>query len=157
VSVLSPIPTSAAVVYRDSLTLTEQFYTWLFELWLRVNGAASQLAGPSLLTPPQTAAIGSTALASAAGNGVFRVSYVTRIVVPATTSSGLTIGFNWTRNGVALSYSGVALTGNAVNSWQQGSFVARIDAGTLTYGTAYVSVGATPMTYELDIMVEQLR
>jgi hypothetical protein len=56
-----------------------------------------------------------------------------------------------------VTYPTAAYTGNVTNLPQSGVFLVRADAGTtLSYSTAYASVGATAAVYELDITLESL-
>lgn len=107
----------------------------------------------------QSAAITATAFEGGtlvAGN--YRFSYCARITQAATTSSSLTVTFAWTEGGVAQSYSGSAITGNTTATRQSNTQMIRVDADTsVTYSTAYASVGATAMNYSLDILFERIR
>lgn len=107
----------------------------------------------------QAASIAATSLLTrnVTQRGIFRVSYYTRVIRAATTSSELTITIAWTDGGVAQTRSGDLLNGNTTTTRQDGVWIIRADKNTaINYSTAYASVGATTMQYSLDLMVEQL-
>ena len=107
----------------------------------------------------QGASIAATALhtVGAVQRGIYRLAYYQRVTRAATTSSELTTTFGWTDGGVAQTISGAVMNGNTTATQQTGTLLVRADkATTLTYATAYVSVGGTPMQYSLDITLEQL-
>jgi|DEB0MinimDraft_3_1074331.scaffolds.fasta_scaffold02359_9 hypothetical protein len=82
--------------------------------------------------------------------GLYQVSYTTRVTQAASTSSSLVVTVSWTDNGVSCSQSGVALTGNTTSTQQSGFLLIQIDSGSVVrYSTTYASVGGTPMQYQL--------
>ena len=86
---------------------------------------------------------------------MYRVTYTARVTTPATTSSSLTITISWTAGGVTQSIVGAAMTGNTTATLQTATMAPKIDQATpISYATTYVSVGATPMAYELDVILE---
>ena len=95
-------------------------------------------------------------LADTGSAGVFRVSWFLRITQAATTSSSVAVTVAFT-DGVSLTVSGAAVTGNTTSTFQQQSVVVRCDANSsLSYSTTYSSVGATPMQYALSVVVERV-
>lgn len=134
--------------------MTAGWYQWLIALVRRIQNAA-QLLKVIALTG-QAAAIGATSIPlGTTTSGLFRVSWYTRVTQPATTNSSLTVTIGWTESAVVLTRSGAALTGNTVTTGESGSLLLQGDANAaITYATAYVSVGATPMQYRLSVTVE---
>ena len=89
--------------------------------------------------------------------GVYRLTYYARIQQAATTSSQLTVTFSWTDGGVAQTRSGALMNGNTTTTIQQDQILIRVDTNTnVTLSTTRASVGATPMTYNLDITLERV-
>jgi len=131
-----------------------------WQVWLR--GVTDALnAAPQVQTSvtgtPTGASIGTTTLLADTGSaGVFRVSWFLRITQAATTSSSVAVTVGFT-DGVALTISGTAVTGNTTTTIQQQSVIVRCDsASAITYSTTYSSVGATPMQYALSVVVERV-
>lgn len=106
----------------------------------------------------QSASIGSTPIPTASlASGLYRVSYAARVSQSATTSSSLTVTISWTASGVTQAQSGAAMTGNTTATFQSHSYLILIDqASPVTYYTTYASVGATPMKYELSVVLESI-
>ena len=90
--------------------------------------------------------------------GVYRITYIARITQAASVSSSLTVTFDWTVGGLTPTFSGPAITGNTTTTIQGNeALTIRIDGTSpIRYSTAYASVGATPMKYSLDIVLEQV-
>ena len=87
--------------------------------------------------------------------GVYRLYYSLQIAQAATTSSSVGVTFGWTTAGVSCSQVFTALTGNTTASHTSDLISVNIDAATaITYAVSYASVGATSMTYNLQIQVE---
>ena len=88
---------------------------------------------------------------------VVHVTYATRIEQAATTSSELTVAFAWTDGGVAQTFTAPTLTGNTTTTEQSAQLLARVDAGTaLAISTVRVSLGVTPMRYNLDVALAKV-
>lgn len=152
---VSQVPQFAPIAEVSSGKLLPSWITWFNEVLRALNRSAQQLSAISAVA--QSAAIALTSLFTTTYERLYRISYYTRITQAATTSSSLTVTLRWTHGGVAQSYSGAAIVGNTVASSQTGSILVRADADTdISYETAYASVGATPMEYLLDIVVEAL-
>ncbi len=88
--------------------------------------------------------------------GMVRASSYVQIITPASVSSSVTVRFGWTYNGVAQTETAAAVNGNTTTTHQSFTAVMLIDAGTaVNYRAVYASSG-TPMTYALDVYLEQL-
>lgn len=106
-----------------------------------------------------TASIGTTPIPSAAlSSGLYRISVYGRITRAATTSSSLTVTISWTEDGISLSESYSAVTGNTTTTVLTGPpKLLKIDANSpVSYSTTYASVGGTTMIYELSIVLERV-
>lgn len=139
-----------------SRNLTYRWAIYFDALLQTVNQQPTRIDAVSI--EAEAAAIGATALAlGTTSQGLFRVTWFLRVVVPGTVSGSVTLAFRGTDGGVNYVQAGPALTGNTTATVQSGSFLMRRDQGTaLTYETAYASVGATQMAYDLVILVESV-
>ena len=164
-SSIAPLSTTSELIARDQQgkltgTITSYFRQWLLALTDRI-GAAAQLL--KVVTVPNVLAAGAAAIATTAAwtttaTGLYRLTYVLRVTQQATVSSNLQLTLGWTRAGIALPAVFAAIVNGGPTSVQSGSVLVRADnASDLTYATAYISAGATPMTYELDVAVEAVR
>ena len=90
--------------------------------------------------------------------GLYRVSWYLRITRADPVSSSVTVGVSFVDvDGVALGYSGAALTGNAVNWWQGVVVPIRCGAPTdITVAVAYDSGTPGALRYDLEVSVEFL-
>lgn len=89
--------------------------------------------------------------------GLYRVSYYVVILQPATTSSSIAISIYWTDRTVTRVQTTPSLTGNAVGVALSNILLLRVDRATpVSYSVAYTSVGAAPMLYGLDLLLEQV-
>lgn len=89
--------------------------------------------------------------------GVYRVSYWIKITQAATVSSSFQFGLAWTRHGLTLTAQAAAVATNTTSTYQFGTLVIHVDATTpISYDLTYASSGATPMRYELDVVLEEL-
>lgn len=148
-----PMPTETALVETDR-TMNWFWVQFFVSQQQQIQDAAAIVVDQQV---PGTAAIGATALDVGTSSALYRVNLYARITRAASVSSSLTPTFRWTEGGVALSKTYTALTGNTTSTYVVDSFPVRIDATTsLTYETAYASVGAPTMTYSLEIAVERL-
>ena len=140
----------------EKLMLPRVWIDWFTALTLRLDTQTQALNTVELSA--QQASIGTTAIPlDVLSTGLYRITYYTRITTPATVSSSLIITLGWTDGSVSCTSSGAAVTGNTVSTVQGGTIMVRNDqASPLTYATTYASVGATPMQYALDILVEQI-
>lgn len=119
--------------------------------------AASTVIGSTILTA-QAATITPTAvLTPPLVAGLYRLSYYVRVTQAATTSSSVQVTLGWTDGGVSLTSSGAALTGNTTSTFQQNAVLAHVDADSaITYAASYASSGATPMMFQLSVLVESV-
>lgn len=133
--------------------------TKAFENWLRSLVDRAQVAAYTLKTvalTAQNASIAATTLEPVA-SGRYRVSYRVRLSQAATTSSSIQIAVTTTEGGVNCKQLSAAYTGNVTNRPQSGVFLIHSDASSpVTFETTYASVGATPMLYELDVVLEAM-
>lgn len=151
-------PNRERLIGLDSVA--QGLITQPWQIWLRGVTDAINLSPQvqtSVTGTPQGASIGTTTLLADTGSaGLFRVSWFLRITQAATTSSSVAVTVAFT-DGVALTVSGAAVTGNTTSSLQQQTVVVRCDpSSTLSYSTAYSSTGATAMQYSLSIAVERI-
>jgi hypothetical protein len=165
---LPPVPHESQLVTsisdpqsgKERLTgyISEEFLNWLHTLTGRVNTNPQRLVNLRIPTAAGAAAIATTSLpVPSLVPGLYRVSYYARITQPATTSSSLIVTIGHTDDGESCVQAGPAITGNTAATVQSGTFLMRIDGSTaITYATTYASVGGTPMTYSLEIVVEAL-
>ena len=159
IALLSDIPEYAVDtrVVKNTISgrLTHVMRYWLIALGERVNKTASLNA--SVTVTGQVASLSPTSLPLASVlPGLYRLSMAARVTTAATTSSSLTVTFGWTQ-AVACTTSSVAMTGNTTATTSTLSVLVRVDQNSaITYDTTYVSVGATPMAYRLDVTCEQV-
>ena len=135
--------------------LTQPWQVWLRGVVDALN--ASPQVQKSVTGTPTGGSISTTTLLADTGSaGVFRVSWFLRITQAATTSSSVAVSVGFT-DGVALTISGSAVTGNTTTTIQQQTVLVRCDANSaLTYSTTYSSVGATAMQYAVSMVVERV-
>lgn len=162
----SPIPAETYVVdqVRDKNTgkltfsgyLSAAFVDWFLELVNRVNDSPEQY-NPVTLTAQQASIATTPIPMPQIGAGLYRISVYARVTQAATVSSSLDATIGWTDGTVSCTHTLAAVTGNTTATVLLGSVVVRSDQATaLTYATTYASVGATPMQYRIDVMVEGL-
>lgn len=162
----TPIPVSTPIAepeffkggQRNKLAglVTKPWINW-FNQFLLVMGLSSTRVGFAQATA-QGASIGATDVAGGGVDaGVYRFSYYARITQAATTSSSLTVTLDWIDDGVAVAFSGAAIVGNTVDSFQSEVKLIVVDGFTpVRYSTAYASVGGTPMQYKLIVTLERV-
>ena len=140
---------------RISGRVTQAMRYWLLSMADRINGSPSIIATTSLTV--QSASIAPTSFGILQVQpGVYRLSMAARVTRAATTSSSLTVTFDWTST-VACTTSSAAITGNTTATTGSLTYLARVDEATaITYATTYVSVGAVTMQYQLDVTCEQV-
>ena len=144
------------VVDRASLTVTPNWRSWLSALVVTIRAVPERIKTVSLTA--QSAAISTTAIpALEIHEGLYRVSWIARISQAATTSSSLAVTITHVRSAVTCTQSGSAITGNTTATVQSGSVLLYVDADTdISYSTAYASVGATAMNYEIFLVLERI-
>lgn len=107
----------------------------------------------------QDASISATDFAGGAlPAGLYRIDYYAAITQAATTSSELTVTFDWTDGSISKTVSGALMNGNTTSTVQTGPpHLIRIDsASPVRYSTTYASVGATPMKYKLYAVISKI-
>ncbi len=106
----------------------------------------------------QQASITATPVPMTVASGFYRVSVYARRTRAATTSSDLKVDIGFTESGASLTVTTGTDSTNMTSKVVTGSWVLRVDqTTTITYATTYASVGATPMQYRLDVVVEQVQ
>ena len=150
VPVRSPVLGLNGVLHREIVNFLQTLRTLLSRVIVRI--------GSTSLTA-QDATIATTAIdaPSLIQNVLHRVSYSLRITQAATVSSSATVTLGWTTNSVSCTQAFTAVTGNTTATQQSASIVIFPDAATsVTFGVVYASVGATSMTYALDVLLDVL-
>ena len=149
-------PLTAPIVGPGGL-VTREWESWF--QWMPVTLQAI----PSVLNVvdihDQAAAITATAFQNGKVlTGLYRLSFTHRIDQAASASSFTRITIKWTAEGVGQTYTGNNLNGNTLATRDERTFPIHLDAGTdITYETTYSSTGATPMTYEVGLVLEFMR
>ncbi len=153
---VSPVPFRDVIANVKTMVVSAEWVRWLTSLVLAVNAVPQKIGGANLTA--QAAAIVAVAIpAPTLTAGLYRVTYTARITQAASVSSSLTVTIAWTDGAAAQSVSGAAMTGNTTATMQQDSFLIHVDqATTVTYATAYASVGATAMQYALYVRLESV-
>lgn len=136
--------------------LTESWELAFTQLTNQVSQTPSRISAIVLLD--QSAALLPTDISNGTlTSGLYRVSWYTRVTLPASTSSSLTISLGWTEDGVSLTFSGAALVGNLNTTMESQTQLIQVDQVTpVTIATAYASVGGVAMKYELRITLEKV-
>lgn len=151
---LSPIPIGTPIVDPADGTITV-FFRQAWELIQNAFLLVPTLVVTAALT--QGASITTTALVTAPGAGLYRVSYYLRKTVADGVSSSLTFTWGWTEGGTPLTASAAALTTDTSSANQQGSILVQSDTSAdLTYAVAYVSNTPGQMKYDVHVVVERL-
>jgi hypothetical protein len=107
----------------------------------------------------QSAAITTTDFANGVTDyGVYRISWVHRIDQAASSSSATQLTLTWTEEGVGQTFTGTNLIGNALTTRESNVILIHADASTaINYAVSYTSVGGTPMTFEIALVLERIR
>lgn len=139
---------------------------YLTQTWQRYFGQQAQAisASPVLLdtitVTASGASIGATDLSGGAlSEGLYELRFYARIVQAATVSSSLTVTLDFVDKGVVVSRSFPALTANTIaTALTDPPLTIRSDgASPIRYSTTYASVGATPMLYDLEIVLTRVQ
>ena len=156
-SILNQEPRPREPLVDASRNITYRWAIFLDALLQTVNQQPTRI--DTVTVEAEDAAIGATGLSlGTTSQGLFRVSWFLRVVVPGTVSGEVTLAFRAVDGGVNYVQSGALLNGNTTATVQSGSFIIRRDQGTaVTYETSYASVGATQMAYDLQIVVESVQ
>lgn len=155
------LPIRPRMPVREAITDGDGLIRNAWRLFLRGQNdtisVAPIRAGTKVLTL-QAASIAATPVPMVVEAGLYRVSVYARRTQAATTSSQLTVDVGFTESAVSLTVTTGMDATNTVTKVLAGSWLLRVSASsTITYATTYVSVGATPMQYRLDVIVEQVQ
>lgn len=144
-------------VFKFPHYFSKKWQIWLGETVFSRMQSTSQVILTKTLTA-QAASIASTPFTiGTIAAGLYRLSWAMRITTAATVSSSLAIGFSWTETAVSLTHTDAAITGNTTTTIQSGMVMIRSDANApIQYIFTYASVGATPMQFRADLLVERL-
>lgn len=146
---------------RDTVTDDDGLIKRPWRLFLRGQNDTLNIApirvGQKSLTGQQ-ASIGATPVPMTVNAGLYRVSVYARRTQIATMSSELKVDIGFTESTQTLTLTTGNNTTNTLAALLTGTWMIRVDqTTTITYATTYVSVGATPMRYRLDVVVEQIQ
>lgn len=153
----APPPLQDKVIDSKTGLLTDAWRNWFGRLPATLEAIPSKLSVVTLASQssslPATDFSQGTLLV-----GLYRATYYARIIQAASTSSSLTIDFKWVEGGVPQTAVGAAIIGNTTSTGQSDSIIISIDAGSpVQYVTTYVSVGGTPMLYNLNLSLEKIQ
>lgn len=151
-----PLPIYDRLVDKNGLITDPWLQSWTVQRQDQQRSATVLPSGTVLLTA-QNASIGSTVLSASITAGLYRVTYQVRKTTADGVSSSITVSFGWPDLTQALTFSGAALTTDAVTAWQSGTFMAYVDdGGPVTYSTTYASNTAGLMKYALRLAIERI-
>lgn len=138
-----------AVLHREMVRFFDTLRQWLSQTGQQVGAVALEAQGAAVVT--------TVVPASTLDGALYRASYSLRITQAATTSSSAAVTFGWVSSGIPCSQAFVAVTGNTTASQSSDIITIDVDSATsVTYAVAYTSVGATSMTYAVDVRLERL-
>lgn len=136
--------------------MTVPWVSYFSALGAAIDASPERVASAS--KTDQSASIGATEISATHPTGLYRLSYYVRVTQAASTSSSIQVTLDWSDGGVAPSLSGAALTGNTTTTVQSGSIMILATANApIRYSTTYSSVGATPMKYRLEVVLEEIK
>lgn len=152
----APFPAKDPIADKGNGLITGPWIDWFTGLVRSIDATPSRLQTVGVTA--QAASIGATSIPlGALAAGLYRVTWFSRITTAATVSSSLTVTVGFTKGGVSCTLSGAALTGNTPATTQSETRMVAIDGSTpVTYSTTYASVGATPMQYALNVVLEAM-
>lgn len=149
------VPMTEAAVDRKTLVFTMPVIDFLLGL-VQLLATLPQRVG-LVTVPARNTAVPLTLIptTTSPGPGLYRVSYVLRIVVAGAVSSSVAFTLNWTDGGLPQTRTGVALTTNVVGAiWTETVLVHADQAATMSYQTSYASNAAGQMQFTLDVVLE---
>lgn len=153
----APIRDPIAVEDKDGrLLLPRVWIDWFASLGLQIDRQTTTLNVVELFNlsgniPPTPIPLDSLS------EGLFRITYYTRINLAAAVSSSLQITLGWTDNAVTCFIAADPLTTNTVGTVQSNTIMVRNDqASPITYSVTYASDLPGQMLFNLFIMVEQI-
>lgn len=153
--------TTLRMPVRENIADDDGLITRAWRLFLRQQNDSLSYAtvnAGSVSKTVQQASIGATPVPMTVNVGFYRVSVYARRTQAATTSSDLKVDIGFTESGTSLTVTTGTDSTNTTTKVLTGSWVLRVDqTTTITYATTYASVGATPMQYRLDVVVEQVQ
>jgi hypothetical protein len=121
----------------------------------RLEQSSNVIAEASALA--QAAAVATTPIVANANAGFYRIAFYAQVTQAAGVSSSINATVAYPYKGQAVTKSLTAETGNTLTTALQGSIDLEVDAGTtISWSTAYASVGAPVMTYDVFTKVEVL-
>lgn len=152
---LDPIPFYGPLLQDGTDPVSNVWFRWLEQLLERIAVSAARIDTYATATV-ETAALGTTNLGITSA-GIYQISWTLRITRAATTSSSLQVGVTYTDDGITVSQSGAAATGNTVTTVQSGVVIVETDANSpVTFATTYASVGGTSMQYKIAVQAVKL-
>lgn len=119
-------------------------------------GTTTVTTVPPVQLVDQTASIGTTAIPTPAlPAGLYQVNTFAHVTTAAGVSSSLQVTISFTQNGIALTRTGTAQTGNTTATIDINSWVIQIDENTpISYSTTYASNAAAAMKYLLTVSLQ---
>ena len=153
--------TTLRMPVREPLTDDDGMVQRAWRLFFRTQNDTVSLASVNVGAVSkvlQAASIAATPVPMTVNVGYYRISVYARRTQAATTSSDLKVDIGWTESGATLTATTGTDSTNTTTKVLTGNWVVRADqTTTITYATTYASVGATPMQYRLDVLVEQVK
>lgn len=135
---------------------TQAWLLWFTDIIAQLANSTAQVAQIGLTG--QNASIAATDLTSGTTSaGLYKVEEYQRVTTAAGTSSSLTFVLNYTDHGQAMTFTGVAMTGNTVTTAQSNVFVFYSDGGTpIRYSYTYASNAAAVMVFESYLVLSSV-
>lgn len=151
---LAPIPAGSAIVNQNG-SITDFFRLRWQAL---IDGFLFSPSVAAVTFNGKTAAIITVSVYTTRAAGLYRVSYFIRKTIADGVSSSLTVTLSWIEGGLGQSITFAALALDTVFAEQDAIKTIRADSGTdINYAVAYASNTPAKMTYEGDVIVEQIR
>ena len=137
--------------------LTDTWNDWFTDNQALLEKFPGRVGIPVSLTA-QAASIAATDMSGGAlSGGLYRVTYYARVTQAASVSSSLEVTLDWQDGGVAITFTGAAITGNTTASYGTYTLMIHIDsASPVRYSTTYASVGLGAMNYALYVVLEEM-
>lgn len=141
---------------QDGL-VTDPWRDYFTQMGLGQSQSSSRVGQPVQLST-QSASIGATDFSGGTlAGGLYRINYYVRVTQAASVSSSITVSFDWSDGGVAITYPGTAEAGNTTATYHSDTFPIHVDSlSPIRYSTTYASVGGTPMQYQLFCVLEAM-
>lgn len=151
------VPRNQVVVNRSTGRMDTMWQQWADNV-VAYLVAMSPVLG-SFSGTAQSGAIAQTEIETGTlATGSYRVSYGLQVTQAASVSSNVQVTLRWTSNGQGFSFVGTSIVNGGLTSQvTQMVPVISVDASTtVDYEVSYSSAGATPMKYQLTVVLEQL-